>query len=93
MLKVFTKANLQTRKNLYDGYQWVGSSRDIMKGLEKVGIKFHISGIENFKSLDTPAIFIGNHMSVLETLPSMFDKNVQKMELMKRQQIQLELEK
>jgi 1-acyl-sn-glycerol-3-phosphate acyltransferase len=68
LFKVFTKANLQTRKKLYDRFQWVSSSRDIMKGLEKVGVKFHISGMENFKSIDTPAVFIGNHMSVLETL-------------------------
>lgn len=68
LLKVFIRANLQTRKNLYDRYQWVNSSKDIMLGLEKVGVKFYITGMDNIKSVNTPVVFVGNHMSVLETL-------------------------
>ena len=68
LLKVFIKANLQTRKNIYNRYEWVNTSRKIMQGLEKIGIEFHIIGIDNFRNIDTPVIFIGNHMSTLETL-------------------------
>ena len=39
-----------------------------MKSLEKVGVKINVTGMNNFNSLDTPVVFIGNHMSVLETL-------------------------
>lgn len=68
LLKVFSKANLKTKKNIYNRYEWVNTSRNIMQGLEKVGIKFHITGLDNFRNIDTPVIFIGNHMSTLETL-------------------------
>jgi len=68
LLKVFIRANKQCKKNIYDRYEWVRSSRDIMKGLEKVGVKFHITGMNNFRDIDTPVVFISNHMSTLETL-------------------------
>lgn len=68
LLKVFMKANRQAKNNIYDRYEWVKSSRDIMLGLEKVGVRFHITGMDNFRDINTPVIFIGNHMSTLETL-------------------------
>lgn len=68
LLRIFTRANRQAKKNLYDRYQWVESSRNIMLSLEKVGVKIHVTGMDNIKSVDTPVVFIGNHMSVLETL-------------------------
>ncbi len=68
LLKVFIKANRQTRKNNYDRYEWVNSSREIMKGLERVGVRFHITGMNYFRDINTPVVFIGNHMSTLETL-------------------------
>ncbi|VAX21408.1 Acyl-CoA:1-acyl-sn-glycerol-3-phosphate acyltransferase [hydrothermal vent metagenome] len=68
LLKVFIRANIQCKKNIYDRYEWVKSSRDIMLGLEKIGVRFHITGMDNFKNINTPVVFIGNHMSTLETL-------------------------
>lgn len=68
LLKVFIKANRLCKKNVYDRYEWVRSSIDIMTGLEKVGVRFHITGMDNFKNINTPVVFVGNHMSTLETL-------------------------
>ncbi len=68
LLRIFTRANGQAEKNLYDRYQWVESSRDIMLSLEKVGVKNPLTGMDNLNTLNTSVVFIGNHMSVLETL-------------------------
>jgi len=39
-----------------------------MKLLEQSGGRFHISGIEHFRTIEGPVVFIGNHMSTLETM-------------------------
>jgi 1-acyl-sn-glycerol-3-phosphate acyltransferase len=39
----------------------------VVKLLEKVGCNIEITGTENFKSINEPVVFIGNHMSTLET--------------------------
>ncbi len=44
------------------------SSLSVFTALESVGVKIEITGTENFKTLDTPCIFVANHMSTLETL-------------------------
>ena len=40
-----------------------------------MGIQFEITGVNNFKDLEGPCIFVGNHMSALETavLPVIID--------------------
>jgi 1-acyl-sn-glycerol-3-phosphate acyltransferase len=44
------------------------SSFNAMRGLEKVGVEFEITGTENFRRIEGPCVFIGNHMSMLETM-------------------------
>ena len=68
LIKIFTYGNRLTKINAYDRYNWVATSVMIMDGLERVGLKFEITGMDNLKSFDGPAIFIGNHMSALETV-------------------------
>ncbi|MCF6269553.1 MAG: 1-acyl-sn-glycerol-3-phosphate acyltransferase [Melioribacteraceae bacterium] len=68
LLHIFFYANKLTRKNIYNRYNWVNSSKMIMDGLEKVGVKIEIDGMHNLSSFDGPAVFIGNHMSTLETI-------------------------
>ena len=52
---------------------WTKSSYDTFVDLEGCGIKFDFTGIDNLKKLDRSVVFIGNHMSNLETfiLPSL----------------------
>ncbi|MCJ7812202.1 1-acyl-sn-glycerol-3-phosphate acyltransferase [bacterium] len=52
--------------------KWIEGSTDIMRALESVGIQFEIENVDAFRNLDSPCVFIGNHMSTLETfvLPS-----------------------
>jgi 1-acyl-sn-glycerol-3-phosphate acyltransferase len=52
----------------YDNAAWADSSYFIFKFIEKTGGKFHISGMEHIAETPDPVLFIGNHMSTLETM-------------------------
>jgi 1-acyl-sn-glycerol-3-phosphate acyltransferase len=73
VVPIVSIAALKAKRGMYDDQEWAKSSLEILNALEGVGIKFDISGIENIKNLTDPCVFIGNHMSTLETfvLPSL----------------------
>ncbi|MDK9707027.1 MAG: 1-acyl-sn-glycerol-3-phosphate acyltransferase [Desulforhopalus sp.] len=56
------------KKGEYGDNNWIDSSLAVLRCLEQVGVKVEISGIENIESLSGPAVFIGNHMSMMETM-------------------------
>jgi len=66
-VRIVYYSNRQAKKNIYDDIKWVHSSIDVLESLEKTGIRFIVTGMNNIKSFDGPAIFVGNHMSILET--------------------------
>lgn len=55
-------------KGMYPAEKWAESSFEIMCALENIGASIEISGLENLKNFDGPAVFVSNHMSTLETL-------------------------
>jgi 1-acyl-sn-glycerol-3-phosphate acyltransferase len=61
------KASWRAKRGRYDTAAWVASSRDQIRALESVGVQFEITGINNLRKLDSPSVFIANHMSILET--------------------------
>lgn len=67
MLSIIFQAGCKAYKNQYDGTAWAQSSLEVMQALEGVGCQFAISGMENITSLSEPCVFVGNHMSTLET--------------------------
>lgn len=66
-LVIVLKASRLAKRGRYATADWVASSRDVLRALESVGVQFEITGVDNFRSLAAPAVFIGNHMSTLET--------------------------
>jgi 1-acyl-sn-glycerol-3-phosphate acyltransferase len=70
---VVWKASCAARQGNYDSVDWHNSSANTVRALEDVGCRFEVSGIENLQGIDRPCVFIGNHMSTLETfaLPSL----------------------
>ncbi len=58
-------------KNYFE--EWGNDSYSHIKTVEAVGGKLYIEGLKNLAKLNTPAVFIGNHMSSLESmiLPAM----------------------
>ncbi|MCF8242359.1 MAG: 1-acyl-sn-glycerol-3-phosphate acyltransferase [Melioribacteraceae bacterium] len=75
MLRIFIYSNIKARRGIYDDYNWVNSSLDVIGSLEKAGVKIHVKGMKQLEKFDGPAVFIGNHMSTLETfaLPSLIN--------------------
>ncbi len=39
----------------------------IMKALESVGVQFEVENLASFRELESPCVFVSNHMSTLET--------------------------
>ena len=55
-------------KGNYDTKAWSDSSYYIFRFIENSGGRFYISGMENIAREPEPVVFIGNHMSTLETM-------------------------
>jgi 1-acyl-sn-glycerol-3-phosphate acyltransferase len=65
---VVFKTRSQAKRGIYDTKAWEDSSYVIFKFIEKTGAVFHISGMEHIAESKEPVLFIGNHMSTLETM-------------------------
>ena len=61
------KARKLIAQNQYDNANWSNTSYDIMKSIEAVGGRFHITGIDHLRNSEGPLVIAANHMSALET--------------------------
>lgn len=66
--QIVLRSRKQAVAGVYDDEAWADSSYFIMKFIERTGGKFHITGMENIAESPEPVLFIGNHMSTLETM-------------------------
>ena len=73
VLLIVCKDSRKVRRGKYDSAEWHDGSARTIKALEMSGCRFEATGMEHLKDIDRPCIFIGNHMSSLETfaLPSL----------------------
>lgn len=55
------------KQQRYGTPEWCQGSLTTLRALEGVGVRFDITGIDGFRKHDGPCVFIGNHMSTLET--------------------------
>jgi len=67
-LSIVRKSSALAKKGKYGDVEWSDSSHDMLSALEKVGVQFEVSGLEHIEDLKEPCVFIGNHMSLLETV-------------------------
>ena len=63
---VWRSGSLAKRGRYGDG-EWSDSSHETVRALERVGVCLEITGLDHLEGLDTACVFVGNHMSVLET--------------------------
>lgn len=68
LIGIVCRSSRVAKKGEYGDNNWIDSSLAVLRCLEQVGVKVEISGIENIESLSGPAVFIGNHMSMMETM-------------------------
>ena len=71
-LKVVYQSAALAKRGQYTPDVWQDYSIQVLRALESVGVEFDVRGLEHIKAVDGPVIFVGNHLSVLETvtLPS-----------------------
>ena len=67
VFSVIFRAGAKAKRGRYDDEAWQASSLTTVRALEKAGVRFDISGLEYVADQDGPCVFIGNHMSTLET--------------------------
>lgn len=61
------RASIQARRGKYGTPEWCASSLATVRALEEVGVSFEITGVDSFRTIEGPCVFIANHMSTLET--------------------------
>jgi 1-acyl-sn-glycerol-3-phosphate acyltransferase len=64
---IVLRASRRAKRGRYNTADWCNSSLETLRALEQVGVQFEITGTTAFRNLDGPCVFIGNHMSTLET--------------------------
>ena len=67
IVRIVLSGSRKAKRGNYADADWNRNSIDTLYALERVGATFEIDGIDNFRTLDGPCVFIGNHMSTLET--------------------------
>ncbi len=80
LIPVVASAGRRAARGEYTAADWVDSSQDVGKILERVGTRIHVENLHYASTLEGPCVFLANHMSTLETflLPSIIQpvKNV-----------------
>jgi 1-acyl-sn-glycerol-3-phosphate acyltransferase len=61
------RGSAKAKRGHYPTAAWSHSSLETFRALERVGVQIEITGIDSFRTLDGPCVFVGNHMSALET--------------------------
>lgn len=71
-LNVVYQSSRYAKRGAYTIEVWQDHSIRVLRALESVGVQFDVRGLEHLKKVEGPVIFVGNHLSVMETvvLPS-----------------------
>ena len=67
IVSVVVWSSRKAKRGLYGYPEWIHASQGILRAAEHVGTRINIEGLDNIRGLDRPCVFIGNHMSTLET--------------------------
>jgi len=65
---VVTSCSNMAKRGVYDDERWEQSSHLTRYLLEAAGVRITATGLDHVRDLDGPAVFVGNHMSMLETV-------------------------
>ncbi len=64
---IIIKANKVAKLGRFNDSEYCKIADITFKLLENCGAKIHVRGIENIRETKGPVVFVGNHMSILET--------------------------
>jgi len=66
--QVIVSSSIVVRFRDYDQQTWSPQSFNVWRALEGCGGRATVTGMENVAGIDGPAVYVANHMSMLETL-------------------------
>lgn len=67
IVKNMIRSHYYIRQNAYTAERWQDLSKDMINSIEHFGGDIEITGLEHLQQLKNPVVFVGNHMSTLET--------------------------
>jgi 1-acyl-sn-glycerol-3-phosphate acyltransferase len=67
ILRIIYSGMRTAQQGKYDSAYWIKQSMDVLAAVESNGGKVHLSGLDHVRNTAGPVVFIGNHMSTLET--------------------------
>jgi 1-acyl-sn-glycerol-3-phosphate acyltransferase len=67
VISTILKGMRTAQKGKYDSTYWIQQSMDILAAVESNGGRVHFSGLDHVRNTAGPVVFIGNHMSSMET--------------------------
>lgn len=67
LAQIIFRSSSMAKRSAYGTSEWVSSSLEVLRALEDIGANFEITGVDNFRGISGPCVFIANHMSTLET--------------------------
>ena len=62
------RSSRRARRGEYGDLEWSQTSHQVLQSLEAVGVRAEFSGLEQIRQLQSPCVFVGNHMSMFETM-------------------------
>ncbi len=68
LIDIVFRSSRVAKKGEYGDNDWIESSMNVLRRLEQAGVKIEISGLENLECQKGPVVFVGNHMSMMETM-------------------------
>jgi 1-acyl-sn-glycerol-3-phosphate acyltransferase len=67
VLRIVVRSGWLAVRGAYGDAEWVVASLGVIRAMEGVGMRLTIEGMGHLRGLGGPAVFVGNHMSTLET--------------------------
>lgn len=67
ILEIIRSEGVMASSGTYAGAEWGRASMRVLRALEESGCSVNVEGLENVSRTESPCVFIGNHMSTLET--------------------------
>ncbi|MEL6106427.1 MAG: lysophospholipid acyltransferase family protein, partial [Planctomycetota bacterium] len=62
------QSSVKAKRGEYDGAAWSLSSHRVLHALESVGVEVEFEGLDHVRALKSSCVFVGNHMSMFETI-------------------------
>ncbi len=68
LIWIVLRAGWLAKRGRYDDAEWEASSQNVLRKLEATGVYIEVDGLEHVENNKEAMVFVGNHMSMMETV-------------------------